>query len=70
MRGVVPDGHRIRIARIARGVTQEQLAVCADLDVKTIRKAEHGKRLDVGTLAALARALEVDVQTLVRGEYL
>lgn len=67
MRGAIADGERIRSARISRGLTQEQLAVRADLDVKTVRKAEQGKRLDAGTLSRLALALGVNVQSLVRG---
>jgi transcriptional regulator with XRE-family HTH domain len=66
MRGAIADGDWIRATRISRGLTQEQLAVRADLDVKTVRKAEQGKRLDAGTLARLALALGVNVQSLVR----
>lgn len=65
MRGVMADGDKIRMARIRQGLTQEQLAARADLDVKTVRKAEQGKRLDAGTLAQLAHALEVGVQSFV-----
>lgn len=65
MRGVLVDGEQIRIGRLARGLTQEQLAVAADVDVKTIRKAEQGGRLDVGTLSSLSRALGVDLKTVV-----
>lgn len=65
MRGVVSHGERIRNARIAHGLTQEQLAARADVDVKTIRKAEQGKRLDVDTLARLARALQIEVGEVV-----
>jgi transcriptional regulator with XRE-family HTH domain len=67
MRGAIAEGERIRTTRISRGLTQEQLAARADMDVKTVRKAEQGKRLDAGTLSRLAIALGVQVQTLVRG---
>ena len=66
MRGAIADGVQIREARIRQGLTQEQLASRADMDVKTVRKAEQGKRLDAGTLARLALALGVNVQSLVR----
>jgi transcriptional regulator with XRE-family HTH domain len=66
MRGAYADGERIRTARVGRGLTQEQLATRADVDVKTVRKAEQGKRLDVGTLARIALALGADVRSLVR----
>jgi transcriptional regulator with XRE-family HTH domain len=66
MRGSYADGERLRTARVGRGFTQEQLAALADVDVKTVRKAEHGKRLDAGTLARLALALEVDVRSVIQ----
>ena len=68
MRGVIADGERIRSARLGRGLTQEQLAVSADVDVKTVRKAEQGKRLDVDTLASLALALQIDVAELMTSD--
>lgn len=66
MRGALSNGDQIRTARANRGLTQEQLATLADVDVKTVRKAEQGKRLDVGTLARLALALQIDVNSVVR----
>ena len=66
MRGVFVDGAGIRSARIDRGLTQEELAGLAELDVKTVRKAEQGGRLDLSTLDHLARALETVTSRLVR----
>jgi ketosteroid isomerase-like protein len=37
------------------------------VDVKTVRKAEQGRRLDAGTLARLAVALEIDTRRVIRG---
>ncbi len=69
MRGALANGDKLRAARVGRGLTQEQLAALADVDVKTIRKAEHGKRLDVPTLAQLAVALGIEVHGVVRGTH-
>lgn len=66
MRGVFVDGAGIRSVRIDRGLTQEELAGLAELDVKTVRKAERGGRLDLSTLDQLARALETATSRLVR----
>ena len=41
MRGVLTNGNWIRDLRRSHGFTQEQLAVHADCDVKTLRKAER-----------------------------
>jgi transcriptional regulator with XRE-family HTH domain len=66
MRGVVANGEQILAARIRRGLTQEQLAELSDLDVKTVRKAERGQRVDLVPLTNLARALQVEVSRLVQ----
>ncbi len=67
MRGTFADGQQLVAARQARGLTQEQLATKAGLDVKTVRKAEQGKRLDITTLSRLAVALDVELYRLVQG---
>ena len=67
MRGAMANGDRLRAARALRGLTQERLAASAELDVKTVRRAEQGKRLDTDTLARLAVALEVAVHQVIRG---
>jgi transcriptional regulator with XRE-family HTH domain len=66
MRGAKSNREQIRAARISRGLTQEQLAALAELDVKTVRKAEQGKRLDLGSLTRLAHALQSDLSRLIR----
>lgn len=66
MRGAFADGETLRSIRIDRGLTQEGLADLAGLDVKTVRKAERGRRLDLATLGRLARALETVTSRLVR----
>src|SRR6516165_9820252 len=66
MRGAKSNGEQIRAARFGRGFTQEQLAALAELDVKTVRKAEQGRRLDLGSLTRLAHALQSDLSRLIR----
>jgi transcriptional regulator with XRE-family HTH domain len=66
MRGAIANGAQIRAARLSRGLTQEQLAVMAELDVKTVRKAERGKRLDLGPISRLAHALQIELSRLIR----
>jgi transcriptional regulator with XRE-family HTH domain len=66
MRGVNFNGSRLRSVRALRGLTQEQLAASADVDVKTVRKAERGGRVDIATLSRLAHALDIRVEQLVR----
>src|SRR5262249_36142504 len=60
------DGKQILAARLQRGLTQEQLATMAHLDVKTVRKAEQGKRLDLGPLNRIASVLQTDLAKLIR----
>jgi transcriptional regulator with XRE-family HTH domain len=66
MRGKPVHGDRIHDLRKAHGMTQEQLADCAGLDVKTVRKAEQGKRLDLGTITKLCFVLQTDLLHLIR----
>jgi DNA-binding transcriptional regulator YiaG len=46
MRGVPTNGTLIRTLRQSLALTQEELATIASCDVKTVRKAEQGKRLE------------------------
>lgn len=68
MRGAFADGAALRSIRVERRLTQEELARLAELDVKTIRKAESGGRLDLGTLERLGQALDALAGRLTRGE--
>lgn len=65
MRGMTANGDRIRDLRKDRGMTQEQLAEKTGLDVKTVRKAEKGKRLDMGTLTKLCFVLQAELGQLI-----
>src|SRR3954447_17640772 len=66
-RGVL--GNRLRHARLRQGSTREELAVRAGISWSAIAQIESGRRRNVrpGTLAALARALEVTVDYLIDG---
>jgi transcriptional regulator with XRE-family HTH domain len=66
MRGKPVHGDRILDLRKAQGMTQEQLAEKAGLDVKTVRKAEQGKRLDLGTITKLCVVLQTDLRQIIR----
>jgi transcriptional regulator with XRE-family HTH domain len=59
MRGAVARGVRIASLRADAGLTQEALAAACDCDVKTVRSAEHSKRLDFATLCRIADKLGV-----------
>jgi transcriptional regulator with XRE-family HTH domain len=67
MRGTNANGPELTAARVARGLTQEQLAADARLDVKTVRKAEQGGRVDLTSLSRLAAVLDVPLDRLVSG---
>jgi transcriptional regulator with XRE-family HTH domain len=66
MRGKPVHGDRIQELRKAQGMTQEQLAEKAGLDVKTVRKAEQGRRLDLGTITKLCFVLQTELGHLIR----
>lgn len=66
MRGQWADGNAIRKFRTAQALTQEDLAAIADCDIRTVRNAEKGRRLDPKTLRKLAVALSVNVGDVQR----
>jgi transcriptional regulator with XRE-family HTH domain len=65
MRGVLANGDLIRHVRNLKGMTQEALAAAAPCDVKTIRKAEKGDRLDIVTVKRISRALGAEFGEVV-----
>jgi transcriptional regulator with XRE-family HTH domain len=57
----------LRRYRRSRGLTQEGLAECADLDLRFVQRIEHGStNLSVSALVAIATALEVSPSALFR----
>lgn len=64
-------GNTIRELREKKHFTQKQLAGLLSVSDKTISKWETGKGLpDVGTIAELAKVLEISVAELLAGEYM
>jgi transcriptional regulator with XRE-family HTH domain len=55
--------------RIARHLSQEQLAQMSGLNVRTIQRVESGHNASLETLKCLASALEVDIETLNQEVY-
>ena len=73
--GVAPDlqvtlasiGANIHRLRIREGLTQDELARVADLDLRTVQRVERGTmHMRLGILLALAAALEVRPAELLR----
>jgi transcriptional regulator with XRE-family HTH domain len=70
---LLPDmtmGDRLKVARRAAGLTQEQLAERAGVNVDTIRKLEQNQRqsMRVSTANALASAAGIETTALLVGE--
>ena len=55
--------------RIARHLSQEQLAQMSGLNVRTIQRIESGHNASLESLKCLASALEVDIETLNQEAY-
>lgn len=57
-------GKRIRLLRLERGMTQEQLEERADLGTNYVYKLEHlAPNIKINTLERVMQALEVDIET-------
>jgi len=54
----------VKKLRDRNGWTQEQLAECCDLNVRTIQRVGSGKKASLETLHSLASVFEVDISTL------
>jgi transcriptional regulator with XRE-family HTH domain len=63
-------GRRIREARVALGVSQEDIANLADMHVTNYGRVERGEaNSELHTIIRLATALDVDPAELVTGLY-
>jgi transcriptional regulator with XRE-family HTH domain len=61
-------GHRIREARIAKGLSQEELGAIVGLSYQQLQKYERGaNRVSVSTLVQLAKVLELRPSTFLDG---
>ena len=68
-RAVTPNGARIRELRVSKGWDVDDLADACQLSVKTIRRAESGKGVDIQSLAFMAESLEIqNVGDLIKSE--
>lgn len=63
--GIENLGSRIRAERLARGITQEQLAEKVDISVNFMSLIENGRNMSVETLVNIAKALGVTVDYLL-----
>jgi transcriptional regulator with XRE-family HTH domain len=63
-------GDRLKVARRAVGLTQEQLAERAEVNVDTVRKLEQNLRhsMRVSTANSLARVIGIETSALLLGE--
>jgi transcriptional regulator with XRE-family HTH domain len=61
MRTIRAKGQRIAMLREAQDITQEELSARAGYSVKTLWKAEAGRRLRRRTLEDIATALGVSI---------
>jgi len=58
-------GWNLRLLRVERGLSQERLALEAKIDRAYVGRVERGmENVTIGTIEAMARALEVPVATL------
>jgi putative transcriptional regulator len=63
------QGQRLRDARVAAGLTQQQLAELAEVQRRTIISAETGKHVpEAEAVARLAKALGVSQERLFDGD--
>ncbi|MGC3967400.1 MAG: nuclear transport factor 2 family protein [Pirellulales bacterium] len=65
-RGAAVNSAKLIDAHTRLGLHQKGLSELARIDVKTVRKAERGQRIDIAPLTRLAYALNVDLRELVR----
>jgi ketosteroid isomerase-like protein len=66
MRGAQVNAEALRSLRVNLGLTQEQLASRAEIDVTTLRRMEKGlKAFDIPTISAVAASLGCHVSRLV-----
>lgn len=60
-----PDGKAVKDARIAAGMTAEELSNAAGLSLKTITNVESGKEVEIQTLRRIADALKTPYEKLL-----
>jgi transcriptional regulator with XRE-family HTH domain len=58
------DGEKLRQIRIAKGISQEKLALMCNVNKRTIQRAEKGQPIALETAAFIADAVQVPTATL------
>ena len=65
---LVKFGERLKSLRIANGMTQEELAFAADIELSQVHRLESAKtNATLSTLTAISSALEVTLSQLFEG---
>jgi transcriptional regulator with XRE-family HTH domain len=65
---LVKFGERLKSLRIAKGMTQEELAFAADIELSQVHRLESAKtNATLSTLTAISLALEVTLSQLFEG---
>ena len=63
-------GKNVKIARIKKDLTQEQLSEILDINQNYIACIECGRQnMSLGKILELANALQVDIETLLKFNY-
>ncbi len=65
MRGLAVNGRELHRRRCERGLTQDALAHLASCNVKTVRNAERGRRVDAATVKRIADAVGLPLAAIV-----
>lgn len=58
------DGEKLRQIRVAKGISQEKLALMCNVNKRTIQRAEKGHPVALETVAFIAEAVQVPSATL------
>ena len=63
-------GKNVKIARIKKDLTQEQLSEILDINQNYVACIECGRQnMSLGKILELANALQVDIETLLKFNY-
>lgn len=61
----IPFGNRVRLFRVAAGLTQQTLAERAGIALRTLSLIENGEDTRLSTLYAIAEALDIPLRELL-----
>jgi transcriptional regulator with XRE-family HTH domain len=61
-------GASVKKLRLAKGLTQEELAYACDMELSQVYRIENGKiNATLSTIEALAKGLEISISELLKG---